>query len=161
MVGWCSPRRELNQDSLGEEIDGVARFSGKNSVAKLSEGGVAERGVASMVVARTNILGATYRRRGWGYANAPLLAINGDAVAAIYRRRGQGCAKAPLLAINGDAVAVRPLAVVAERCEHRGRARGHGRAGGGRRKWPAVVLCRTTGGAASIRGARGARGRML
>ena len=60
MVGWCSPRRELNQDSLGEEIDGVARFSGKNSVAKLSEGGVAERGVASTVVARTSILGAIY-----------------------------------------------------------------------------------------------------
>ena len=64
MVWSCSPRRESDQDGLGEEIDGVARFSGKNSVAKLSEGGVAERGVASMVVARTNILGATYRRRG-------------------------------------------------------------------------------------------------
>ena len=72
-------------------------------------------------------------------------------------RLGRGCANAPLLAINGDAVAVRPFAVVAERRERRGRARGHGRAGGGRRKWPAVVLCRTMDGAASIWGARGVR----
>ena len=82
--------------------------------------------------------------------------VKGCAKGLFIGRLGRGCANAPLLAINGDAVAVRPFAVVAERRERRGRARGHGRAGGGRRKWPAVVLCRMTGGAASIRGARGA-----
>ena len=76
---------------------------------------------------------------------------------ALYRPEGACCANATPLAINGDAVAVRPFAVVAERRERRGRARGHGRAGGGWRKRPAVVLCRTTGGTASIWGARGVR----
>ena len=33
-VWGCSPREELDQDSLGEEIDGVALFSGKNRVGK-------------------------------------------------------------------------------------------------------------------------------
>jgi hypothetical protein len=39
---------------------------------------------------------------------------------ALYRPEGACCANAPPLAINGDAVAVRPLADVAERRERRG-----------------------------------------
>ena len=54
---------------------------------------------------------------------------------ALYRPEGACCANAPPLAINGDAVAVRPLAVVAERRECRGqgdsRAEAVARSGGG------------------------------
>ena len=54
---------------------------------------------------------------------------------ALYRPEGACCANAPPLAINGDAVAVRPLAVVAERRERRGqgdsRAKAVVRSGGG------------------------------